>query len=161
MRRLLRLTAVASIAALAACQSDVVGPSRPIVAAESPSLLVAPGEGMRTIQDTVDAAGNTVMVVEYAAGTYVSADSPEGNSVASVTIRTVIPRISTGSSGACITSTIEKVETIPGWTASIKKPGGCDKTIEVSLENTTARQKAVFSFLYIFGKTRIDFGAVR
>jgi hypothetical protein len=124
--------------------------------------MLGPGEGIRTIQDTVDAAGNTIMIAEYPAGTYFPVDGSEGGSVASVTIRTFIPwSLNSGSSGTCITSTIQRVETTPGWTASIKKPGGCDKTIEVQLENKSTRQKAVFSFLYIAGKTRIDFGAVR
>ena len=156
MHKLLRLSAVASIAALAACQSDVVGPSSS-VASDTPSLLVAPGENLNTIADSVDASGNHIMVTEYAAGT-----TAAGTSVASVTIRTVVPNVAgSTSSGACITSTIQRIETTPGWTSSVKKSGGCDKTIEVLLENKSTGQKAVFSFLYIFGKTRIDFGAVR
>lgn len=161
MRSLLRFSAVASIAALAACQSDVVAPTRSVAATDTPSFLLGPDEGMRIITDSVDSSGNTIMIAEYAAGTYTTTDG-SGGSVASVTIRTVIPRVAGGdSSGACITSSIERIETTPGWTATVKKPGGCDKTIEVGLENRTTRQKAVFSFLYIFGKTRIDFGAVR
>ena len=42
----------------------------------------------------------------------------------------------------------------------MKKSGGCDKEIQVQFENKAAKLRADFSFLYIFGKTRIDFGAI-
>lgn len=160
------LPATAFVASLAAC-SDVSSPvdgSR-AVGPTGASHLLAPDENQRTIADSTDANGNHIMVVEYAAGTLPTdpVTGAPGGSVASVTIRTSIPfsPIGSSSSGACITSTIDHVETTPGWTATVKKPGGCDKPVEVSLENATTRQKAQFSFLMIFGKTRIDFGAVR
>ena len=43
----------------------------------------------------------------------------------------------------------------------MKKPGGCDKEIQVQFENKATRLRADFSFLYLFGKTRIDGGLIR
>jgi hypothetical protein len=99
------------------------------------------------------------MVYEYAAGIVDAADGTS-TSVGSVTIRTFIPATG-GGSGSCITSTVLGTQVTPGWTATVKKSGGCDKEISVLLENRATGKKATFSFLYIFGKTRIDFGAVR
>lgn len=159
------LSILAAAALLAACGSDVASPAaaRPSASASQPALLIDPGEGVRTILDTVDASGNRTMVAEYPAGMIRDADGDIIAYIGSVTIRTFIPVSSSGatSRGPCITSTIETTETTPGWTASIKKPGGCDKEIEVQFENASTRQRADFSFLYIAGKTRIDFGTVR
>ena len=161
-----RLAFFAALTTLAACAAEPLAPAANdqagSVAALTPSFLLSPEESQRTIADSTDAPGNHVMVVEYAAGTYTLADGT-GGSVASVTIKTVIPfsPLGTSSSGACITSTVQAVDATPGWTASVKKPGGCDREIVVSLENRATGQRAQFSFLYIFGKTRIDFGAVR
>jgi len=156
-----RLALVASLAGLAACASEPLAPVTTDATALAPSFLLSPEESQRTIADSTDAFGNHVMVVEYAAGTLSLTDATAG-SVASVTIKTVIPSspFGTSSSGACITSTVQAVETTAGWAATVKKPGGCDKEIVVSLENGTTGQKATFRFLYIFGKTRIDFGLV-
>jgi len=144
---------------LAACGRDAVSPDlaprAPIV---GPSLLLAPGEFNHTIVDSTDSAGNHVTVTEWAAGTYTQPDGVTA-SVASVTVKTVVPP--TNGSGSCITSTVVSTETTPGWTATIKKPGGCDKEIVVTLENDTTNQKAEFRYLVVFGKTRIDVGAVR
>jgi hypothetical protein len=162
--RLLSFTALAAAALLGACQSDVASPTRAVAPTEQPSFLLGPGEGIRTIVDSVDARGNTIMVAEYAAGTYFpNGEGTDGSSVASITIRTFIPAAGgqSSSGGPCITSTIQAVETTPGWTSSVRKSGGCDKPIEVELENKQTKQNARFSFLMIPGKTRIDFGAVR
>jgi len=145
-------------AALAACNADAVAPNAGARVPAAPHALLAPGEFSRTVADSTDAAGNHVMVTEFAAGTYTQPDGVSG-SVASITIKTVIPATSPAS-GTCITSTIESIETTAGWTATIKKPGGCDKEIVVALENATTRQKAEFRYLYIAGKTRIDAGRV-
>ena len=146
-------------ATAAACGRDAVAPElaqrAPIV---GPSLLLAPGEFNSTIIDSTDAAGNHVTVTEWAAGTYTQPDGVSA-SVASVTVKTVVPP--TNGSGSCITSTVVSTDTTPGWTATIKKPGGCDKEIVVALENDATNQKAEFRYLVIFGKTRIDAGAVR
>jgi hypothetical protein len=145
-------------AALAACSGDIVAPDSALRAPSTPHALLASGEFSRTITDTTDAAGNHVMVTEYAAGIYTQPDGVSG-SIGSVTIKTVIP--ATGDvSGSCITSTVVSTETTPGWTATVKKPGGCDKEIVVLFENAATGQKATFRYLYIFGKTRIDAGAV-
>ena len=156
-----RLAALCAVIVLGACQSESVSaPSTP-VAPSAPSALLAPGEFNRTLQDTTDAAGNHILVVEYAAGTFIGPDGVSG-SVASVTIKTVIPgTASSSSSGTCITSTIQAVETTSGWTSDITKSGGCNKEIGVRFENRTTKQRADFSFLMIPGKTRIDAGAVR
>lgn len=156
-----RIGALCAALVLAACQSESVsGPSAPVVPS-TPSALLAPGEWNRTLVDSTDAAGNQIFVIEYAAGTFTNADGV-GESVASVTIKTVIPNTtSSSSSGPCITSTIQAVATTPGWTYEIKKPGGCNKEIGVRFENGTTKQRADFSFLMIPGQTRIDAGAVR
>jgi hypothetical protein len=159
-----RLPAVLLLAALAACGQDASGPVAPEAQpapGATPSFLLAPGEGVRTISDTTDAAGNQVVVAEYAAGVYYQPDG-EMASVASVVIKTVIPTLPSGSSKEpCITSTVQAVETTPGWTSKIKKSGGCDEEIVVELSNRSTDQQARFRFLMIFGKTRIDSGLVR
>lgn len=156
------LLAGAVAASLAACgDRDVVAPGPTgLTPAVAPHRLLAPGEWSRTVVDSSDAAGNHVMISEFAAGLYTQPDGVSA-SVGSVTVRTYIPAAGAGASGYCITSTIVGVETTAGWTASIKKPGGCDKEIAVELSNRATGQKAVFSYLYIAGKTRIDAGAVR
>jgi hypothetical protein len=146
-------------AALAACTGDAVAPDTGGRVPVTPHFLLGPGEFSRTVVDSTDAAGNHVMITEFAAGTYTQADGVTA-SVASVTIKTVIPATSPAS-GTCITSTIESIETTPGWTATVKKQGGCDKEIVVGLENATTGQKAEFRYLYLAGKTRIDAGAVK
>lgn len=153
-----RIPALLLAAALAACTGDAVAPDtagRPPVA---PQFLLAPGESFRTVVDSTDAAGNVVMINEYAAGIYTQPDGSSG-SVASVTVKTFVPATS-GTSGSCITSTIVSIETTPGWRAEVKKPGGCDKEIVVALSNSTTGQRADFRYLYIAGKTRIDQGFV-
>jgi hypothetical protein len=144
---------------VAACGRDTVSPDltarAPLV---GPSLLLAPGEFNHTIVDSTDSAGNQITVTEWAAGTYAQPDGVTA-SVASVTVKTVVPP--TNGSGSCITSTVVSTETTAGWTATIKKPGGCDKEIVVALENDSTKQKAEFKYLVVFGKTRIDVGAVR
>jgi len=163
MRTLHRsLAALALAASLAACGRDAVGPDgRAASPASTARLLLGTDESMRTVADSTDAAGNIIMVTEYAAGIY---DLPDGHSgsVASVTVRTLIPGASSGgSSGTCITSTIERVETVAGWSYTVKKPGGCDREISVEFANRSTGKRAQFSFLMIPGKTRIDQGLVR
>jgi hypothetical protein len=50
---------------------------------------------------------------------------------------------------------------VPGWTAEVKKSGGCNKSIEVEFENDDTDQSADFKFLTEPGKTRIDLGLVQ
>lgn len=145
-------------ATLTACTGDAVAPDAGGRSPVAPHFLLGPGESFRTVADSTDAAGNLVMINEYAAGIYTQPDGVSG-SVASVTVKTVVPATS-GTSGTCITSTIVSIETTPGWTATVKKPGGCDKEIVVGLANASTGQKADFRYLYIAGKTRIDQGAV-
>ena len=156
----LSISAILLLAAtLAACGRETP-PTQPTIRTPVavPSLLLAPGEFNSTLVDSTDSAGNHVTVTEWAAGIYTQPDGVTA-SVASVTVKTIVPP--TNGSGSCITSTVVSTETTPGWTATIKKPGGCDKEIVVSLENPTTNQKAEFRYLVIFGKTRIDAGAVR
>jgi type IV pilus biogenesis protein CpaD/CtpE len=150
----------ACLAALAGCATDVAAPDAAAPTATRPSLLLAAGESQRFVLDTV-IGSNQIMVTEYAAGIYRFPDGTS-SSVASVTVKTVIPLgVSGTSSEACITSSIVAIETVPGWRATVKKPGGCDKEIVVGLENPTTKEKAQFSYLYIFGKTRIDLGLIQ
>ena len=147
---------VVAAATLAACGRDVTAPD--LAPGARPSLLLSADEGMRVITDTVIGA-NHIMVAEYAAGVYLTAGTAP---VASVTIRTVIPMgVSGTESSVCITSTIEQVETTPGWAYQIKKSGGCNSEIRVGLENSRTREKAQFSFLMIPGKTKIDSGLIQ
>jgi len=148
------------LAALLAACADTTAPaaSTALRAADRPAALLAPGEGTRMILDSTDDRGNNTMIAEYAAG--VDLANPDAAAIGSVTIRTFIPAFS-ASSKFCITSTILGTEAVAGWTASVKKPGGCDKQIEVQFENKSTRQRADFSFLYVAGKTRIDFGAIK
>ena len=55
------------------------------------------------------------MITEYAAGIYTQPDGVSG-SVASVTVKTVVPATSR-TSGTCITSTIVSIDTTPGEAA--------------------------------------------
>jgi hypothetical protein len=152
----LHLSSLATIALLTACSTDATNPAGPRgLTPSTPSALIAPGEGTRIVLDSSDVAGNHIMVAEYPAGT-----RADGSTVASVTIRTFIPATQT-SSGSCITNTIESIETIAGWSYTVKKSGGCGKDIAVSLENKSTSERAEFQFQYQFGRTRIDFGAVR
>jgi hypothetical protein len=138
--------AIALLAALAGCAQDGVSPlwQEALVApAGAPTALVAPGQYLNIIEEYVDAAGNGVMVAEYPAGAY-SLPNGDFGSVASVTIKTVSPTVPTGAtSSPCITSTIQRIETIAGWTSSVKKPGGCDKEIIVALDNRATGQRVV------------------
>ena len=144
--------------ALAACAPDMTAPTAaPRLSPAAPHLLLGPNEFNRTITDSTDAAGNQISVTEYAAGIYTLADGTSASG-GSVTIKTIVPP--TNGSGSCITSTVVSTETTTGWTATVKKSGGCDKEIVVELENAATREKAVFRYLVIFGKTRIDQGRV-
>lgn len=146
---------------LVAC-SDATSPAtasslRPT---DAPAALLGRDEGVRIITDSVDVHGTTILVAEYAAGVY--ENDPVSPPIGSVVIQTIIPLIAPGSSKTpCITSTIVRTETVTGWTASVKKPGGCDKEIQVQFENKATRLRADFSFLYLFGKTRIDGGLIK
>ncbi|RKG92757.1 hypothetical protein D7V97_40600 [Corallococcus sp. CA053C] len=151
-------TLLVSLSLLAGCGEGVSASEAPEVGVSTAALL-GPGEHMREVSSTTDAAGNQTFVTEYAAGIYNLPDGQSG-SVASVTIKTFIPATG-GTSGSCITSTIEKLEAVPGWTTTVNRAGGCDREIRVEVSNSSTRQEADFSFLMIFGKTRIDSGLIR
>jgi len=162
-RSFAKTCALIGLVVMAACQ-DATSPTagqKSFSSAHSVSLL-APGEFSREVLDSTDANGNTIMIEEYAAGVTLGTGDQLSTSIGSVTIRTFIPATSSSSSkGVCITSTIDHVEAIPGWTYSIKKTGGCNKTIEVLFENASTSQKADFQFLMEPGKTRIDAGLIQ
>jgi hypothetical protein len=158
--KLSRVAPIVLAALLAAC-ADTTAPtaSSSLRPSERPAALLSADEFTRTILDTTDARGTQTMIAEYAAG--IDLDNRDAAPIGSVIIKTVVPVLTAGSSKTpCITSTVLSTETVAGWTASVKKPGGCDKQIEVQFENKSTKQRADFSFLYIFGKTRIDFGAI-
>jgi hypothetical protein len=155
------LTPLLLAAVFAAC-ADATSPA-PISSlrpTSTPSALLGANEGVRLISDSVDAQGTSITVAEYPAGILLndSVTPPIG----SVVIQTIIPAITAGTSKTpCITRTIVRTETVVGWTASVKKAGGCDKEIEVQFENRAAKLRADFSFLFIPGKTRIDSGLIK
>lgn len=159
--KMLKLAPLALVAFLVACaDATAPAPAATLRPTDAPSSLLSADEGVHMITDSVDAAGNTIMIAEYAAG--VSLNDPVAPPIGSVTIKTVVPLISSGSSRTpCITSTIVRTEAVSGWTASVKKAGGCDKEIQVQFENKSAKLRADFSFLYLFGKTRIDGGLIK
>jgi hypothetical protein len=163
--KILPFVALAFAASFAAC-ADATAPATASASpsalrpTDTPSALLGPNEGIRTISDTTDAAGTTTTIAEYPAG--IVLNDTVTPPIGSVVIKTVIPAFTDGSSKEpCITSTIVRTETVAGWTASVKKPGGCDKPIEVQFENKSEKKRADFSFLFIPGKTRIDLGLIK
>lgn len=148
------------LAATAACFTACSGES-PTGAPEtgpdiaSPTHLFAAGDGsFRILSETMQ--GST-LVSEYELGAALLGEEYQG----SVYIRVSVPQVGgTGSSAPCITSTIIRTEVRPGWTAAVKKAGGCDKPIQVDF-TSAARQRATFKWTYIFGLTKVDHGAVR
>ena len=157
-RRLLSSIVLLAAAALAGCSADPVSPTaaRPV----SASALLGPNEVSRTITDSVDASGNIISVGEFGMGAYTDANG-DFATVASVVIRTFIPNGSPASSGYCLTHSIVRTEAIPGIRLTIKKSGGCNKDIEILIEQPAAKKKATFKFSMVPGKTVIDTGLLR
>ena len=93
-------------------------------------------------------------------GSYTDANG-DFATVASVTIRTFIPNTSPAESGYCLTHSIVGTEAIPGITLTIKKSGGCNKDIEILIEQPATKKKATFKFSMVPGKTVIDTGLLR
>jgi hypothetical protein len=58
-----------------------------------------------------------------------------------------------------IVTTILDVTPQPGFTATIKKSGGVNGTVEIGFSSGTCESR--FSFLYKPGLTRIDYGVLR
>ena len=149
----------AAVLSTAACSSDPVSPA----VNGAPSFLLGPDEGVRVLTDSVDTYGNTILVQEFAAGSY-TLPSGEPAVAGSVTIRSFIPAWPAGttvSSTPCITNTLVRTEANPGNTFTVKKSGGCDKDVVVLIEQKGTRLKGTFSFSMVFGKTVIDQGALR
>jgi hypothetical protein len=150
----------AAAACFTACLTACAGES-PTGTAETlpdiapPTHLFAVGDGsFRILSETMQGA---TLVSEYEVGAALLGDEYQGF----VYIRVSVPQVvGTGSSAPCITSTIIRTEVRPGWTAAVKKAGGCDKPIQVDF-TSAARQRATCKWTYIFGLTKVDHGAVR
>jgi hypothetical protein len=56
---------------------------------------------------------------------------------------------------------IVRMEAIPGIRLTIKKSGGCNKDIEILIEQPATNKKATFKFSMVPGKTVIDSGLLR
>lgn len=160
-----RLTAVPFLASLslvlAGCSaSDVASPVVPGPALATPSALVS-ADGVGFFSDSTDAAGNVILTQEFAAGGYENGDGTYG-SVASVTVRTVIHAYVPSATSQCVSSTIVATDALPGVALSVKKAGGgCNKDIEVLVEQKTPKRKATFKFSMVPGKTVIDSGLLK
>lgn len=159
-RRLVRLSCVAVVGLLGACSESPVAPADDVLEQTAnparPSALIAAGDGSWHILSETMIGSN--FVSEYELGAALLGEEYQG----SVFIRVSVPQGTTAgsTSGPCITSTLLKTETRPGWTATVKKAGGCDKPIQVDFTSST-RQRASFKWTYIFGLTKVDHGAVR
>lgn len=153
------LVGFATVAVLAACSSESpLSPSTAIATPSAPTSLIAVGDGSFHILSEQYIGTN--FMSEYELGAALLGEEYQG----SVFIRVSVPQVTSptaGSSLPCITSTIIKTEVRPGWAASVKKAGGCDKPIEIAFENAKTKQRATFKWTYIFGLTKVDHGAVR
>lgn len=152
-----RLLACAAVF-LIACGGDLpTAPAATTTASVAPVHLIAAGDGAwHTLREYYV---GTAYVTELELGAALLGEEYQG----SVFIKLSVPQVTgttTSSSMPCITSTVMKTEVRAGWTASIKKPGGCDKSIEIDFTSKT-KQRATFKWTYIFGLTKVDFGAVR
>jgi hypothetical protein len=157
-RRIVSTLALASVAVLAACSGDVTSPTSNIRSI-TPSALLSPDEGVRIISDSVDASGNTILVQEFGMGSY-TLPTGEYGTVASVTIKSILPGTVT-SSKTCLTHSIVATDAMPDVRLSIRKSGGCNKDIEILIEQTSTGKKAIFKFSMVPGKTVIDSGLLR
>lgn len=150
---------MATAVALSACQNESpLSPSTAIATPAAPKSLIAVGDGSFHILSEQYIGSN--FVSEYELGAALLGEEYQG----SVFIRVSVPQVTsptTNSALPCITSTIIKTESRPGWAASVKKAGGCDKPIEIAFENASTKQRATFKWTYIFGLTKVDHGAVK
>jgi len=160
LRRVVRLSCVAVVGLFGACSESPVAPADDVSEQTAnparPSSLFAEGDGsFRILSETMIGSN---FVSEYELGAGLLGEEYQG----SVYIRVSVPQVATPgtSSGPCITSTLLKTEVRPGWTATVKKAGGCDKPIQVDF-TSASRQRATFKWTYIFGLTKVDHGAVR
>ena len=155
--RFIKTVALFSAVVLAACSGDVTSPTSTSSNALAPRAILDPNEGIRIITDSVDASGNTILVQEFPMGIVTQADGT-ASAVASVTIKSVISGTAS-SSKACITSSIVATDALPDVSLSIKKSGGCNKDIEILIQQ--GNLKATFKFSMVPGRTVIDSGALR
>ncbi len=145
------------VAALAACSADVTAPSARILPTDVNNLF-AVGEGSYRLLADYYEGPNHILDQELGAA-LLNGEEYQG----SVYIRTSIPPVlewGPSSTLPCITNTISKIETRPGWTATVKKPGGCGGSIEVQFA-IAQKQRATFKHTLTWGLTKVDHGAVR
>lgn len=142
--------------ALAACSTDVTAPTVRQMPNEV-NRLFAVGEGSYRLLADYFVGPNHVLDQELGAA-LLNGQEYQG----SVYIRVSIPPVVPGptSSLPCITSSIFGIETRPGWTATVKKAGGCGRDIEVQFSNAQ-KQRATFKYTFTWGLTKVDHGAVR
>lgn len=147
-----------ALVVLAACSADSsTAPASPATLLDRPSQLFDVDSGsFRILADYMQGA-NHIMEFELGAA-LLNQREYQG----SVYIRVSVPPVPVPvpSSMPCITSSIMRTEVRAGWTASVKKAGGCDKDIVVEFSNA-ARQRATFKWTYIFGLSKVDHGAVK
>jgi hypothetical protein len=156
--RLRLLAPVLAIALLSACaaESPLAPSSRAAMVGEPSRLFEVDSGSFRILADYYSGA-NHIMEFELGAA-LLNQQEYQG----SVYIRVSIPPVPVPAptSMPCITSSILKTEVRPGWKATVKKSGGCDKDIVVDFTNA-ARQRATFKWTYVFGLSKVDHGAVR
>lgn len=145
------------VAVVGACSSDATAPTARLVPTDVNNLF-AVGEGSYRLLADYYVGQNHILDQELGAA-LLNRVEYQG----SVHIRTSIPPVlvpGPTSSLPCITNTITRIETRPGWTATVKKPGGCGKDIEVQFSNAQ-KQRATFKHTLTWGLTKVDHGAVR
>ncbi|MEQ1690184.1 MAG: hypothetical protein ABMA00_02775 [Gemmatimonas sp.] len=160
MNRLRYSALVALISAaglLSACSDAPSAPQMDSAIPATPSALIAVGDGSWHILAEYQQGNNNV--AEYELGAALLGEEYQGSVFIRVSVPAIVSPVA-GSSMPCITSTIMRTEVRAGWTASIKKAGGCDKPIQVDFSSKSG-QRATFKWTYIFGLTKVDHGAVR
>lgn len=149
----------ALLLSVGACSTDVTAPAptaRPLPTEVNHLFNV--GEGSYRLLADYFVGPNHVLDQELGAA-LLNGQEYQG----SVYIRVSIPPVlvpGPTSSLPCITSSILKIETRPGWSAAVRKAGGCGKDIEVQFSNAQ-RQRATFKYTFTWGLTKVDHGAVK
>lgn len=156
--RLRLLVPMLALAMATACSGDAT--TAPTASAElvtEPSRLFEVDSGSFRILADYYSGANHIMEFELGAA-LLNGREYQGSAY----IRVSVPPIPTPipSSMPCITSTLLKTEVRPGWKATVRKAGGCDKDIVIDFANN-AKQRATFTWRYVFGLSKVDHGAVR
>ncbi len=157
--RLRVASASLALVVLGACSADSPSaPASPATLVTGPSRLFEVDSGSFRILADYMQGNNHIMEFELGAA-LLNQKEYQGSVYIRVSVPPV-PAATASSSLPCITSSIMRTEVRPGWTATVKKPGGCDKDIVVDFSNA-ARQRATFKWTYIFGLSKVDHGAVK